>query len=189
MIDNEILIELEQCFANIKSAYCTTTRKKYGQRMITIITNNPQIKEYWLYNPNEFLWINKFKKIKDYHYSVVKIENGIVKDPTTNLLTAPSIAGLYLLGQTSFNPYTKEEQYWVKVGWSSDIWYRFKKGYATHCPCTALIDVTTKSNEVKCHNILQKVSLGRCQINTEWWLVDKDTYLKISEEKFNYFFD
>lgn len=183
-----LLSTLDYYFNQIKGAASTTTRKKYGEMMIVILKENPMINEYWDYCPNEHLWIKKFNKKKDLHFSTMRIENGIVKDPATDLLSAPSTGGLYLIGQTSFNPYTKEEQYWVKVGYSSDIRWRFKKGYATHCPCTVLIDTTSNSQEIYCRNILYNKSLGRCQINTEWWLVDRDTYLEICDKKFNYFF-
>lgn len=189
MTDTKTLLStLDYYFNQIKGAATTTTRKKYGEMMIVILKEYPIVNEYWDYCPNEYMWVNKFNKKKDPHFSTMFIENGIVRDATTNLLSAPSTSGLYLIGQTSFNPYTKEEQYWVKVGYSSDIWSRFKSGYATHCPCTALIDTTSKGSEVYCHNILCKKAKGRCQINTEWWLVDRDTYLEICEKKFNYFF-
>jgi hypothetical protein len=185
----EILTTMEQYFNEIKRTSSTSTRKRYGEKMIIIIRDNPQIKEYWEYKPKEFLWTNRFCQRKPSPYSTLIIKEGIIKDPVTDLLSAPSYGGLYLIGQTSFNPYTKEEQYWLKVGYSCDIWSRFKKGYATHCPCTALIDTTTKGNEIHCHEILRSLAIGRCQINTEWWLVDRETYLEICEKKFNYFFN
>jgi hypothetical protein len=184
---NELLNQIENHYSQMKGCMSTSGRAYHGKLIISIFENHPQVYDYWDYLPNEFLWENRFRKNNKIYQLGYKIVNGVVVDPITNLQNAPTHGGIYLIGQTNFNPYTDEKQYWVKVGASYNIWKRFKGGYTTTSPCTALIATSESNEEVYCQGILATKAIGKCQQNQEWWLVDRKTYLEICERKFEYF--
>ncbi|MBR4122880.1 MAG: GIY-YIG nuclease family protein [Clostridia bacterium] len=120
----------------------------------------------------------------------ITIENGRVVDTATDLRNAPEYEGIYLLGQCNFNPYTNEQQYWIKIGKSKNIQKRLKS-YLTYCPCTVLLDTLrcdrfTSVIENFSHDLMREFSIGKCQHNSEWWLVSKETYMGFCEQKLLY---
>lgn len=107
-------------------------------------------------------------------------------------------SGLYFIGTTTFNPYTDEKYYWVKVGLSSCLSQRMRS-YATQTPTTFYIDFLeiAKEDDYRalercCHALLEIYSSigdadNRARGSKEWYQVSKEEYLKISELGFKYF--
>lgn len=194
-----VLNEIEYYYDRLLSCCSSSGKSNNGAKIIALMKKYPKTKHYWIYYPNRRAWDNRFCKIRNYdkqteihiETSSFRIENGIVIDEITDLKNAPAVSGVYLLGQCSFNPYTNAKQFWVKVGKAKDIYKRMKSGYTTACPCTALLDTfeTKRESDVEslCQILLKLNSLGKCQNNSEWWLVSEEVYKKISQEKFEYF--
>lgn len=189
----KVLKQIEMYYERLQMCGSTSGRKTNGQHIIWLLQAHPQAKQYWEYNSNEYYWHNKFTKIREYcggQITGYTIRDHIVIDPQIKLDQAPSYCGLYFVGQTAFNPHTKEEQYWVKIGLSSDIKQRMK-GYKTTCPTLYTIGykycVDYYSQEQKYQELLSQKAIGQCQHNNEWWLVDRNTYLEMCEKSYNYF--
>ena len=101
--------------------------------------------------------------------------------------------GLYLVGSCNFNPLTDEKYYWIKVGTAK----AFKKrmaSYRTHNPMLwknsyfFCEDETQRYYlESQCHEILNKKAIGSLSETSEWYEVDKDTYLDICNKGFIFF--
>lgn len=105
--------------------------------------------------------------------------------------TPPQKPGLYLVGSTHFNPYTKEEFYLIKVGTSKNICQRMKS-YKGVNPLMFHIDYATTEKypnltEYDCHTILFSICENRIDGCDEWVKVSRETYLQICEKKFNFF--
>lgn len=100
----------------------------------------------------------------------------------------PYYGGLYFIGETHFNPYTKEEFYWVKIGKSSNLAKRMKQ-YNTCCPMLWRIDFEIDAEELEghYHNWLYEHCEAICNHNEEWFLVNRETYLEMCEKGFAYF--
>ena len=189
----ELLKEVEKLHNKMLNCVSTNGKANNGWAIIHLLREHPELKKYWYYDSNIRKWDNRFIKIQEYNvvnnqlvdcgYSIV---DGCIIDPITNLKQAPKHEGLYLLGQTTFNPYTDEKQYWVKVGYGSNLNSRLQ-AYTTTSPCTALIDTTHRTKEAFCHQILKMISIGKCQQNREWFLVSREVYLAICDRKFAYF--
>lgn len=198
------LNEIEKRYEKIRMADFTPTRRYNGERIIEMLNQYPELKNYWGYDENQFCWADRFYKVEERtaieltekHISIeshITIENHIVVDEEIHSHEDPSICGCYLVGSTNFNPHTGETFYWVKVGMSKDIHSRMSS-YNTCCPQLFRIDYKKCNNSSEARimeevyqNLLSKVALGRCQHNAEWWLVDRETYLKICERKFDFF--
>lgn len=101
--------------------------------------------------------------------------------------------GLYLVGSCNFNPLTDEKYYWIKVG----VAKTFKKrmaSYRTHNPMLwknsyfFCEDETQRYYlESQCHEILNEKAIGSLSEASEWYEVDKDTYLDICNKGFIFF--
>lgn len=95
--------------------------------------------------------------------------------------------GLYMLGQTTFNPITNEKRYWVKVGLTSNGLSRLSS-YLTHSADIYFIDwypldkEYLSDNEVNCHGQLGQVAQKN---RTEWFKVSEKFYLDICEKGFS----
>lgn len=98
--------------------------------------------------------------------------------------------GCYLIGNTAFNPLTKEEFYFIKIGKSKNIKKRMRD-YSTCCPSITKIDyLNCEEDELNvleshCHWELWKVGqkvTGRG--SKEWFRVSKETYLTFCEKGF-----
>lgn len=114
-------------------------------------------------------------------------ENGLFSDLFwTNI---DSDTGLYLIGQTTFNPITDEKRYWVKVGKTTAAKSRINQ-YLTHAADIYFIDwhCQTKKwlndNENFCHSQLGLKAIDR---RTEWFRVTEKTYFEICEKGFKFF--
>ena len=99
---------------------------------------------------------------------------------------APINRGLYLFGSTNFNPHTMTPYYWVKIGYSGSMDNRLKQ-YNTHAPMYYPIDFTPDTREHLYQNALASVALARNGQSQEWYLVNRETYMAISNKGFAYF--
>ena len=97
--------------------------------------------------------------------------------------------GLYLLGQVTLNPVTKEERYWIKVGLTTNGYTRLSS-YLTHSADIYFIDWCPmdrnklSNNECACHVQLGEIALTN---RTEWFKVSKKFYFDICEKGFSKF--
>lgn len=103
-----------------------------------------------------------------------------------NNIKYPHDSGLYMIGQTFFNPNTDEKYYWIKVGEASDL-KRRRREYNT---TTAMIwDINYYVNndltEFGCHKKLKEICLYRHA--DEWFSISREDYLKICEIGFDWF--
>lgn len=100
--------------------------------------------------------------------------------------------GLYLIGTTTFNPYTNKPFFWIKIGKSEDLEKRMKS-YCTHSPSIWKIDFqeVPKSKVDKIeklyHALLSNIGINSAEHSKEWYEVSKEDYLKICNEKFDFF--
>ena len=105
----------------------------------------------------------------------------------------PKECGLYLVGSTHFDPLTGKTYYWIKVGMSTNLFKRLR-GYHSENPMIYVADTLITGNDVvcdmehDCHVMLSDVAMARAENTAEWFLVDKDTYMNICQQGFNYFF-
>lgn len=193
------LNEIEKRYERVKNGYTTSTRKYNGEIIISMLNGNPELKNYWGYDENQRYWADRFYKVKEISTIVeltenhITIENHIVIDEEIHSFEDPSVCGCYLVGSTNFNPHTGETFYWIKVGMSKDIHQRMTS-YNTCCPQLFRVDYLKCKNkdmayraEEYCHAVLYHNSLGKCQHNAEWFLVDREMYLEICRKKFQYF--
>ncbi len=145
---------------------------------------------------------------------IVKINNERVffndNNPLGQREAVPKQSGLYLIGNTIFNPLTNEQFFMVKVGMSSNLYDRMK-GYATANPMMFHIDYKVincegidlsqypsykranaigryiKAIEEKYHQKMEALDFIHFEYAKEWFLVSKETYMEICEKKFNFF--
>ena len=189
----DALSEIENCYKIMKMCGSTQGRKYNANKILLIMNQCPKVLDYWYYNPEQFCIVDRFGRIKPKQSTQTKITiiNHIVCDPTYQTRNAPTEEGVYFIGNTAFNPYTNEKQYWVKVGMTYSSIKKRLRNYDTHSPSTYHIDYfpckEAGVKEGEYHKLLAKVSLGLSERNTEWWLVDEVTYLKMCALGFEYF--
>lgn len=97
--------------------------------------------------------------------------------------------GLYLVGQTTFNPFTKEEFYWVKIGKSDSSLSKRIKQYRTHNPALWLIEfkIGSTKKEKLYQSILNTFGSNKdAESSKEWYAVSREDYLKICDGGFKY---
>lgn len=101
---------------------------------------------------------------------------------------APDEAGLYFVGETHFNPHTREEYYWVKIGESDNLRKRLR-GYNSTNPMLWRIGykLGAQNEEKIYHELLRNIAVAKGVRNDEWFLVNRETYLAMCEKGFNYF--
>lgn len=183
---NDVLLEIERRYKKICSDCVTSIRATHGKVIIALLEEYPEAQQHWKYLPNEFYWQDRFVRTKDYAVKTVPIFH----DASTNLNGAPNTCGLYFFGNTAYNPITDEVCYWVKIGLSGNLHNRVKS-YGTSNPSTFVIGyketLNYVSEEHQYHHLLEKVALYRNQNNTEWWMVDRNTYLQMCEKSFDFF--
>jgi hypothetical protein len=132
-----------------------------------------------------------------------------VENPLGNRAVIPKAGGLYLIGNTIFNPLTNEQFFLVKVGMSTNLYDRMKN-YSTsnpmmfHIAYKVINDGTDyskqpsysrrnaqgkyiKSIEEKYHKAMEAHRFCHFEYAQEWFLVSKETYMEICEKKFDFF--
>lgn len=187
----DALNEIDYYYNKMRDCYSSSGRKYNEKKILIIMQAHPEVLSYWYYNPKKSYIVERFGRVQQMREQTqIAIVNHIVYDPSYQARNTPSARGVYFLGDTAFNPYTGEKQFWVKIGKSADMEVRLKK-YDTHSPSIYHIDYLPCPNEdeVECkyHHLLYGVSLGRSERSKEWWLVDEATYLKMSALGFEFF--
>lgn len=105
----------------------------------------------------------------------------------------PEECGLYLVGSTYINPFSKQTYYWIKVGMSTNLVKRLRS-YRTENPMVWIADTMAVdkedvySMERECHIILSDVAYGIARNTDEWFIVDEKTYFEICDKGFRYFY-
>lgn len=118
----------------------------------------------------------------------------------------PQGGGLYMLGNTIFNPHTRETFFLVKIGMSSNLLSRMES-YRLHNPLIFHIAYKPIENpiprgtyhrdilyrrlmnsvEKEYHQAMEKLNFGHMAYSDEWFFVDENIYLEICEKGFEYF--
>lgn len=132
-----------------------------------------------------------------------------VENPLGRRESVPKTGGLYLIGNTIFNPLSNEQFFLIKIGMSTNLYDRMK-GYSTdnpmlfHIGYKLIINDTDsahlprykarnvysqkiKAIEEQYHQQMKALNFCRHEYADEWFMVDKETYLEICEKKFAYF--
>lgn len=194
MTANEMIYIVDKCIKEIdiiKTLNTSTAKGRHAHIILSYLIQYPEIKSIIFYDENRRKYDDRFSYSKE-AYSALKNEKIIypnVKEKFDDGIdyNAPSHKGLYFIGETHFNPYTREEFYWVKIGKAININNRMSS-YNTHCPMLWRIDYARGySNEAYYHNKLRKCCIGLCNHNQEWFLVTRETYLAMCEKGFAYF--
>lgn len=121
------------------------------------------------------------------HFEIPELETGI----DYNIL--PETSGIYLLGDTRFNPNNKQQFYSVKGGLASNLRRRIKEQYLTHNPMPYLIGYLEvpseyyKKVENQIHFALRRVATHRYGTNKEWYELPAEVYKEICDKKFDWF--
>jgi len=167
---------MDEYYRRLLNCSSTTGRRNNALKMKEIYDECEEVRKDWIYSPR-CSYASWFKKRK------VARKKG--KEITIK-------EGLYLIGSTHFNPHTKEEFYWIKVGESSDVEKRLKS-YSTHNPSVWRADFfemneeDRKHYEKMCHKLLKAVSLEMAENTKEWFRVSRETYLEICDKTWDYF--
>jgi hypothetical protein len=185
----DLLKQIEHHYQQLCSATSTFGRVYNGKAILSIMETYPELTQYWMYLPHEFLWQDRFVRVGDYQPTP---EVPVFYDDRTNLKLAPKLQGLYFYGNTAFNPETNEVQFWVKIGVSTNLYNR-AKAYCTCNPSTYVIgyktiaDTSCYRQEHEYHQLLSRIALFQNQNSEEWWMVDRETYLAMCEKSFDFF--
>ena len=177
-----ISAKLEEFLSGIK-VLRESTDEEYAQSvfntLVVLYNNDP------LYYKNEIYWdINETNYRKQFSSPLVlsrRKEEG--KEVPYNS------KGLYLIGTTTFNPYTEEKFYWIKIGSTSSTFNKRLKQYSTHNPAYYKIDflVDAEYQESIYHLYLAKIAIEKTHKGDEWFRVSKEDYLNISKLGFKFF--
>ncbi len=133
-----------------------------------------------------------------------------VENPMGRRESIPHCGGLYLVGNTIFNPLTGEQFFLIKVGMSTNIYDRMKSYHSQNpmmfhigykiIECDK-IDLSKypsyrranavgryiKTIEEQYHQAIESMKFCRFEYAQEWFIVDKETYMEICEKKFDFF--
>lgn len=131
-----------------------------------------------------------------------------VENPKGRRDAIPQSGGLYLVGNTAFNPITAEQFFMVKIGMSTNIYNRMRN-YATSNPMMFHIDYRTvpardyvmfpkyerttamkrdiEQYEARYHRAMEDKGFCHFEYCNEWYLVSKEVYMEICEKGFDYF--
>jgi hypothetical protein len=131
----------------------------------------------------------KFEEMAKYVAYIESFPN-FVNEEDVLRFSAPKTQGLYLIGNTLFNPHTEEQFYLVKVGISKNLQSRMKN-YNTLNPLVFHIDYYTECElqERQCHHILLENCQSRVDKTEEWFRVSKELYFEICEKGFQFFLE
>lgn len=101
-------------------------------------------------------------------------------------------SGLYLIGNTVFNPKNRRHYYWVKVGSAHKNIKKRIMQYVTYNPMFYNIDTYSVEEEQKisalencCHLLLSQIAITKK--GQEWFMVEKEDYMSICREGFSWF--
>ena len=121
------------------------------------------------------------------HFEIPTLDTGI------DYSVLPDASGIYLLGDTRFNPHTDAKFCSVKGGLASNLRSRIKEQYLTHNPMPYLIGYLEvpsdymKRVEDQIHYALRRVATYRYGTNKEWYELPSDIYMDICAKQFDWF--
>lgn len=190
----DIYKEMEYRINRINEKGCPS-RTYHFKIALDLYLTNEEIQKLYSYFPEAFYMKDRLiKKSKIEEANIHLLEQIVhLNNYETEEMEMPQVNGLYLLGQTSVNPFTKEEIYWVKVGMSSDVKRRVNQ-YTTYNPMFWQIqyieldeDITFMTEQL-CHKDLLQNKIGSTlKRGSEWVMVPKDIYLEICNKGFSWF--
>ena len=138
----EALTLIEEYYNNLTNCMSTSGRKYNGEKILEVMHDCPEVRQYWSYKSSAYSWACRFVKYDVplvHQQNCITIRGRVAYDSTTQERNPPSRKGLYLIGSVHANPYTNEIQYWVKVGRADDIANRLGQ-YDTYSPGIHHID-------------------------------------------------
>lgn len=180
--------------------------RQNGKALQGIMDANPAVKEYY----TEYTEEEKIEKLFDSNtdikacwqrlnlfpyyrnnkeFDLRTLDNVGTLDIIKN---APTYAGLYFIGQVTYNKADKQIYCWVKVGKSTCIQSRMN-GYKTALTMFDTFDFlqvdknSLSAKETTYHILLKQMAIAECALNDEWFLVDSDTYDKMQQLGFAIF--
>lgn len=173
--------------------YRVNRNTKYHYNIaIQLYEEHEELKEQWDWCPNEHLIKNRFVKKSVIDISIDRLE----KDNNNLYFDRDTVNGTnsaYLVSNTLFDPFTREEFYLIKVGKGIDLYQRLHS-YNTYNPMLWTIDYTTFRTpkemtiyENLCHTYLNQISGEKVKRAKEWYRVDRKTYLTICDLGFKFF--
>lgn len=174
--------------------YCANPAK-FGvfSAIVNFIDNDESLKQMYIIDPTQTFWGDRIKIIRH----MDDAPESIVLRPT-NFQSALPIAydtenqdytGLYFIGATYFVPTTMEAIYAVKIGIARRqfIGSRLRQ-YGTANPFiyherehTLPFYCCPEANERVCHDFLENLAIRRFEKDSEWYIVDRDTYFFLCE--------
>ena len=190
-------------FHNVKSSLAI---RQNAAALYNIMDANPAVKEYYteyteeekierMFNCHgecmqEWQRLNAFPYYRnDKKFDLPTLDNVGTLDKIKN---APTYAGLYFIGQVTYNRADKQIYCWVKIGKSTCIQSRMN-GYKT---ALTMFDTfgflqvdkhSLSAKELTYHILLKQMAIAECALNDEWFLVDSDTYDKMQQLGFAIF--
>lgn len=185
--------KVETYYKQMQKASSTATRIKYFDLIRKEIIDCPMLNSYWKIQPREHLYRNRVVNIKIFVEEEKITFTSVYVDADKTLqdginYSTPARGGLYFLGATHFNPFTKEEFYWVKIGKAKDFASRLSQ-YNTCNPMCYRIDFKQGAQALESwyHTKLRAKCIAKCNHNQEWFLVSRETYLEMCQKGFDYF--
>ena len=182
--------------------YGTPKHKVAKEKDSILVDDNAEVRQAWkgetidaTENIIELLQ-NILENLKDERQSVSAWQNNFIREYQhamspmflDKIINTEMNGGLYLLGQTAFNPHTGQKYYWVKVGTTNNAKSRFSH-YRTDTPTMYFIDWVSHKEKAHqeewYHHVLSIICLK--QHRFEWFQVTEEVYLKICEKGFKHF--
>lgn len=180
------LEQMDSLYAQLLQATDTYSRQCLKAEMEDLMRHHYEVRGMWSFNPKQ-------RYIKDQFF---KIGGTLTRSGEGSPAEIPPMfGGLYLFGQTAFNPITRTPLFFIKVGQAKSFKDRCKQ-YKTHNPAVwriefLLVEDNTAKNgmETDCHAMLTERGLHHESENsTEWYEVSEELYTEICEKGFSYFF-
>lgn len=165
---------------------------RYFAILINAILNDSEIRNLYGLEMDAHYWddriYRKATKCKPQAIVLRPLETYDSVIPVCYDYSEQEFGGLYFIGASYHHPITKHPIYAVKVGESKyDIGSRIKS-YGTANPFIyhekehVLPDfICPDADEKRCHAFLQSISVQALNKNTEWFIVNEQTYFKLCE--------
>ena len=160
-----------------KNSGVTSNERCIAYSHAVTVIREQELAFFYKIDGREHFYQNRLVKVREY------VESFEEHEPKEE-------CGCYLIGNTAFNPMTKEEFYFIKIGKSVNIKKRMKT-YSSCCPSITKIDYLTceeerlNSLENHCHTELWR--LGEQVKNRgsrEWFRVSREVYLNLCDTGF-----
>ena len=195
------LSRLFPCLTDIYDASilrCKVTKRMTSVEVSTPITEMPSESSALKLSPKKWenaRWKGIYQHLLDVdeeighpeHFEIPTLDTGI------DYSILPDASGIYLLGDTRFNPHTDAKFCSVKGGLASNLRSRIKEQYLTHNPMPYLIGYLEvpsdymKKVENQIHYALRRVATHRYGTNKEWYELPTDIYMDICAKQFDWF--